>query len=72
MIKSDDDSSGYSFGDDDIEAYVKFADEKIEQYEESINNCYVNVKAAINYLDEEFKSVDLTSNNLFKKNLLIF
>jgi hypothetical protein len=59
MSRSED--SSFSFECEDMDQYAKFAEEKIEGYEESINNCYINIKALINHIDENYKAIDLSS-----------
>jgi hypothetical protein len=60
MSKSSKDSS-FSFECEDMDHYAKFAVEKIDTFEESINNSYINVKSLINYIDENHSSIDLSS-----------
>jgi hypothetical protein len=61
MSKSSENSSNNSFEYDDIVSYAKMAEVKMDQYEESINTSYVNIKSLINYMDEQYQTIDLTS-----------
>ena len=44
----------------DYEALIEDTTEKINLYQEDINNCYINIKHTIKQLEKDFPQIDIS------------
>jgi hypothetical protein len=48
----------------DIETFIKYTIDKLYEYEDKINEDYVNIRSVISNIEVEFPMIDITSNNI--------